>query len=195
MSSCGPNWSGFTKTETTTKPVSRRARASRARWPACSAPMVGTKPTSAPARRAASAAARSSALVATARTSPQSPEQLESLVRVLAVVLVLALEGGLHAAARVRVQAPGGGGPVTDQPGQRRVHLHQPLLAGERLDVHADGAAFAPDPRPRHAGLPGGQRRVDAGVDQAAEHGARVDHAAGPQDVGGAGRQGGRAVG
>src|SRR5262245_7864510 len=142
--------------------------------------MVATKPTVAPAWRAASAATRSSALVATARTPSQPPEQLAPLARVLTAVEVVTLERGLDAATSVRVQAPRGRRPVADQPGQRRVDLYQPLLAGERLDVHADGAALAPDPRPRHARLAGGQRRVHAGVDQAAEHRSRVDHAAGP---------------
>src|SRR6266516_3805533 len=116
--------------------------------------MVGTKPTAAPGWRAAPTAARSSALVATARTPSQPPEQLAPLPRVLAVV-VLPLERGLDAAPGVGVQPPG----------RRRVDLDQPLLAGERLHVHADGAALAPDPRARHARLPGGQRGVHAGVD------------------------------
>ena len=43
-SSFGPNCLGFTKIETTTGLASRRAASTSERWPACNAPMVGTKP-------------------------------------------------------------------------------------------------------------------------------------------------------
>src|SRR6266540_5364084 len=168
--------------EATRKSFSRLARAKLARWPACRAPMVAWKPTRWPARRAAAVEAASSALVATARTAPQPPQQLAALLRVLTVV-DLAAERRLDPAARVGVEPAGGGGPVGDQAGEGDVHVDDLLLAGERLGVHGDGPAVAPDPGPGHARLPGGQGRVDAGVDQVAQQRGRVDHAAGAEDV------------
>ena len=47
-SSFGANWAGLTKIETTTRSARRRARRTSARWPACSAPMVGTSATVSP---------------------------------------------------------------------------------------------------------------------------------------------------
>ena len=47
-SSLGPNCAGFTKIETITRSHSRRAAWIKLRWPACSAPIVGTSPILAP---------------------------------------------------------------------------------------------------------------------------------------------------
>ena len=63
----GPNCSGFTKIDTTTTSASSRARRTRARWPSCSAPMVGTRATDAPAARRSASSVRSSAMVGTVR--------------------------------------------------------------------------------------------------------------------------------
>src|SRR6478735_8152202 len=51
-SSVGPNCVGFTKTEAITTSACARAVRTSERWPWCNAPMVGTKPTLLPARRA-----------------------------------------------------------------------------------------------------------------------------------------------
>ena len=48
MSSGSPNWSGFTKMLTATTSHSARARSSSDVCPSCSAPMVGTSPTTRP---------------------------------------------------------------------------------------------------------------------------------------------------
>ena len=59
----GPNCAGLTKRDMTTVAAERRAARSRARWPSCSAPIVGTSATSS---RPASAAASSGSVRATA---------------------------------------------------------------------------------------------------------------------------------
>src|SRR5690349_3714768 len=59
-SSAGPNWSGLTKTDVTTRSADSRARSTRRRWPSCSAPMVGTNATRAPRARWARVQARMS---------------------------------------------------------------------------------------------------------------------------------------
>src|SRR5919197_5371895 len=141
----------MTHPDTTTTPLSRLARATRERWPACRAPMVGTKPTSVPPPRAASVAARSSALVATARTAAEPPQQLQALVGLLA--LDLALQAGLDPAAGAGGKPARGGRPVGHQPGHGDVHVDDLLLAGQRLGVHRHGAAVAAHPRPGQAGL------------------------------------------
>src|SRR5712692_9630160 len=60
-SSPPPNWSGFTKMLTTTREFSALARAIRLMWPACSAPIVGTRPTTSPAQCHERASSRSRA--------------------------------------------------------------------------------------------------------------------------------------
>src|SRR5260370_3843746 len=47
-SSPAPNWIGLTTTLTTPLSFSRRARSTRFMWPACNAPIVGTRPIEAP---------------------------------------------------------------------------------------------------------------------------------------------------
>lgn len=49
-SSCGANWAGLTKIETTTLSQDARAFLTRDIWPAWRAPIVGTKPTVSPLR-------------------------------------------------------------------------------------------------------------------------------------------------
>ncbi len=58
----GPNWVGLTKMLAATWAQSLRAAAMRERWPAWSAPMVGTRP-SGPRLRSAAEAARMSEMV------------------------------------------------------------------------------------------------------------------------------------
>ena len=62
-----PNWRGLTKIETTVVAFSARARWISARWPSCSQPIVGTRPTG---RGEAASASRSSARVRTTRAVP-----------------------------------------------------------------------------------------------------------------------------
>src|SRR5207302_1947476 len=47
----GPNWIGLTKALATTTSFSRLAASTRLRWPACSAPIVGTRPIDFPSWR------------------------------------------------------------------------------------------------------------------------------------------------
>ncbi len=65
MSSGSPNCSGFTKMLTATTSHSARARAMREVCPSCSAPMVGTRPTTRPVARARSSTSRQAAVVST----------------------------------------------------------------------------------------------------------------------------------
>src|SRR6188768_76238 len=63
-SDASPNWRGLTKIDITTVALSARARSTSETCPACSQPMVGTRPTG---RGASASAARRSARVRTTR--------------------------------------------------------------------------------------------------------------------------------
>src|SRR5216684_1263862 len=65
-SSPAPNWIGLTNTLTTTLSLSRRARSTRLMWPACNAPIVGTRPIKAPSACQPRATSRINPGVATA---------------------------------------------------------------------------------------------------------------------------------
>ena len=73
----GPNCFGFTKIDTTTTSRSERARRINDAWPSCSAPIVGTSPTSAPAdRRSSTAAVRSAAArISSIARAPRRPRR------------------------------------------------------------------------------------------------------------------------
>ena len=73
MSSGSPNCSGLTKTVTATWSHSAAARATSERWPACRAPMVGTRPTVRPAARAASRARLNPSTVSKTSTAAALP--------------------------------------------------------------------------------------------------------------------------
>ena len=70
MSSGSPNCSGFTKMLTATTSHSARARVISEVCPSCSAPMVGTSPTTPPVERARSSTARQAATVSATSTVP-----------------------------------------------------------------------------------------------------------------------------
>src|SRR5882672_8459361 len=104
-SSLGPNWIGFTKMLTTTLEFSRQARSTRLMWPACSAPIVGTRPIVWPSRRQALAVASSAAGVSMT-TGPLASAVLDLFARFLrrrgrAVRRVAVLRAGERPAANL----------------------------------------------------------------------------------------------
>ncbi len=71
-SSCGPNCAGLTNRLTTVRLARRRARATSAMCPSCSAPMVGTRATVSPRLRHCATARRKAATVRTVAREMQA---------------------------------------------------------------------------------------------------------------------------
>src|SRR5271165_536799 len=119
MSSGSPNCSGLTKMLTATTSHSARARATSEVCPSCSAPMVGTSPTTRPVARARSRASRQAAAVSTTSIAP----------------------AGLHRRRHGRQRGVGAG-----QPGRQRGAglVARALVFGERVEVAAESGPVAP---------------------------------------------------
>mmetsp|Transcript_15871 Transcript_15871/g.33728 ORF Transcript_15871/g.33728 Transcript_15871/m.33728 type:complete len:213 (+) Transcript_15871:1619-2257(+) len=79
--------------EATTTPLSRLASAARERWPACSAPMVGTRPTEAWVNKDARNA-RHSLIVRTTRGAARRPDEGACELAVVTVVTVVLVVDG-----------------------------------------------------------------------------------------------------
>src|SRR6266851_2364061 len=100
-SSPAPNWIGLTNTLTTTLSFSRRARSTRLMWPACNAPIVGTRPIEAPSACQPRA---------TSRINPGVPTAIGGWGLDAGAVLDLvafSLGRGCGTVGRVRVLGPG----------------------------------------------------------------------------------------
>src|SRR6266849_10261345 len=126
-SSPAPNWIGLTNTLTTTLSFSRRARSTRLMWPACNAPIVGTRPIEAPSACQPRA---------TSRINPGVPTAIGGWGLDAGAVLDLvafSLGRGCGTVGRVRVLGPG----------ERAVaHLLNVALGGARDLVGQVGVAL-----------------------------------------------------